>query len=184
MNAFINMSDEEIIKSCISGETRAQRLLFDKYSRRMMGICLRYAAGREEAEDMLQEGWIKVFKNLGSFRFEGSAEGWIKRIMVNTCLDSLRKTKKMFNQVEIEAVQEMLPVDLGKNTPDILTEKELLKMIHQLSPGYRTVFNLFAIEGYSHKEIGDMLSITESTSKSQYSRARVQLQKMFQEENV
>jgi RNA polymerase sigma factor (sigma-70 family) len=178
------MSDEEIIKSCISGETRAQKLLFDKYSRRMMGICLRYAAGREEAEDMLQEGWIKVFRNLSSFRFEGSAEGWIRRIMVNSCLDSLRKTKKMFNQVEIDAVQEMLPAELGKNSPDVLSEKELLKMIHQLSPGYRTVFNLFAIEGYSHKEIADMLSITESTSKSQYSRARVQLQKMFQEENA
>jgi RNA polymerase sigma factor (sigma-70 family) len=184
MNAFIHMSDEEIIKSCISGETRAQKLLFDRYSRRMMGICLRYAQGREEAEDMLQDGWIKVFRNLNSFRFEGSAEGWIKRIMVNTCLDNLRKTKKMFNQVEIEAVQEILPVETGTSSADILSEKDLLKMIHQLSPGYRTVFNLFAIEGYSHKEIADMLSITESTSKSQYSRARVQLQKMFQEENV
>jgi len=184
MNAIIDMSDEEIIKNCISGEARAQKLLFDKYSRRMMGICLRYAANREEAEDMLQEGWIKVFRNIQSFRFEGSAEGWIKRIMVNTCLDYLRKTKRMFNQVEIEVAEGMSHVELGKNSPDILTEKDLLKMIHQLSPGYRTVFNLFAIEGYSHKEIGEMLAISESTSKSQYSRARVQLQKMFQEENV
>jgi RNA polymerase sigma factor (sigma-70 family) len=184
MNAFIHMSDEEIIKSCLSGETRSQKLLFDKYSRKMMGICLRYAAGREEAEDMLQEGWIKIFKNLGSFRFEGSAEGWIKRVIVNTCLDYIRKTKRMFNQVEIEVAGEMLHPEIGIHSPDTLTEKDLLKMIHQLSPGYRTVFNLFAIEGYSHKEIGEMLSISESTSKSQYSRARVQLQKMFQEENV
>src|ERR1051325_3865178 len=126
MNAIIHMSDEEIIKNCISGEARAQKLLFDKYSRRMMGICLRYAANREEAEDMLQEGWIKVFRNIQSFRFEGSAEGWIKRIMVNTCLEILRKNKKMANQVEIDEVYESVYTEI--NSSDAMSAKELMKL--------------------------------------------------------
>lgn len=178
----LQMVDEELIRSCLSGDRNAQKGLFDKYTRRMMGICMRYAQSREEAEDMLQEGWIKVFRNLHSFRFEGSAEGWIKRIMVNTCLEILRKNKKMSNQVEIEDVYESVYTEI--NTADTMSAKELLKLIHKLPAGYRTVFNLFAIEGYSHKEIAAMLSITENTSKSQYSRARMHLQKMLQLQNA
>lgn len=176
------MVDEELIRSCLSGDRNAQKALFDKYTRRMMGICLRYAPGREEAEDMMQEGWIKVFRNLHSFRFEGSAEGWIKRIMVNTCLEILRKNKKMANQVEIDDVYESVYTEI--NSADAMSAKELLKLIHKLPAGYRTVFNLFAIEGYSHKEIAAMLSITENTSKSQYSRARMHLQRMLLLENA
>ena|SRR5260221_1963167 len=182
MNDFAKMADDEIIRSCIAGDARAQKALFEKYSRRMMGICLRYAADREEAEDMLQEGWIKVFRNLQSFRFEGSAEGWMKRVIVNTCLENLRKNKKMSNNVDIELVDEIKYTEI--NSSDVLSAKELLGMINRLPAGYRTVFNLYAVEGYSHKEIGEMLGINESTSKSQYSRARAHLQKMLELENA
>ena len=163
MNASLPMTDEEIIKSCVSGDTRAQKLLYDKYARRMMGICLRYAADQAAAEDMMQDGWIKVFKNLHSFGFKGSFEGWVKRIMVNTSLDYLRRNKNYLNQIEIDAVGETTAS--GINTSDSLTTKELLHIIQQLPTGYRTVFNLFAIEGYTHKEIAAMMEISESTSK-------------------
>src|SRR3954471_16848250 len=97
MNELANISDDELIRSCVAGDSKAQKLLFDRYSRRMMGICMRYSGNRQEAEDMMQEGWIKVFRNLNTFRFEGSAEGWIKRVMVNTCLESLRKNKMQYS---------------------------------------------------------------------------------------
>lgn len=182
MNDRTYMGDDEIIRSCISGDARAQKSLFDKYSRRMMGICLRYAPSREEAEDMLQEGWIKVFRNLHQFRFEGSAEGWIKRVIVNTCLELLRRNKKMANHLDVEAAEEIAVSEF--NSSDTLSAKDLLKMINKLPSGYRTVFNLYAIEGYSHKEIGEKLGINENTSKSQYSRARAHLQKMLELENA
>jgi RNA polymerase sigma-70 factor (ECF subfamily) len=182
MNDKAYIADDEIIRSCISGDARAQKSLFDKYSRRMMGLCMRYAASREEAEDMLQEGWIKVFRNLHQFRFEGSAEGWIKRVIVNTCLELLRKNKKMAHHLDVEAAEEIAVTEFNSN--DTLSAKDLLKMINKLPSGYRTVFNLYAIEGYSHKEIGEMLGINENTSKSQYSRARAHLQKMLEFENA
>ena len=146
----------------------------------MMGVCLRYASDQAGAEDMMQDGWIKVFKNLHSFGFKGSFEGWLKRIMVNTSLDYLRRNKNYLNQIEIDVVRDT--TSSGSNTSDSLSTKELLLIIQQLPNGYRTVFNLFAIEGFTHKEIAAMLEISESTSKSQYSRARAQLQKMIQVE--
>ena len=176
------MTDAELINRCVSGEIRAQKLLFDTYSRRMMGICLRYAADLSEAEDMMQEGWIKVFKNLSMFRFEGSFEGWIKRIMVNTSLDYLRKNKKLGPHIDEDEAHEVQSQE--PEASDTMSAKELMKIIQRLPTGYRTVFNLFAIEGFSHKEIAAMLNITENTSKSQYSRARGHLQKMIQLESV
>ena len=180
MSEFQNSTDEDLVKGCISNDARAQKLLFDKYSRRMMGICLRYGSNRQEAEDMLQDGWIKVFRSLSTFRFEGSVEGWIKRVMVNTCLETLRKNRMKYSDLEIEAVEEM--GYLQTNSTESLSSADLMKMIHKLPAGYRSVFNLFAIEGYSHKEIGKMLTISEGTSKSQYNRARMHLQKMLGEE--
>jgi RNA polymerase sigma factor (sigma-70 family) len=183
MNRVENMSDNDLIRGCVEGNTKSQGILFDKYSRTMMGICLRYAGDRQEAEDMMQEGWIKVFRSVNGFRFEGSVEGWIKRVMINTCLEILRKNKLQFTDVEIEVVEEM--EHMQTNSSDPLTSRDLLKMIHRLPSGYRSVFNLFAIEGYSHKEISKKLSISEGTSKSQYSRARMHLQKMMKaEENT
>jgi len=180
MNVNLQMTDEEIVNSCLAGNVQTQKFLYDKFCRRMMGICLRYATDQAMAEDMMQEGWIKVFNNLHSFGFKGSFEGWIKKIMVNTSLDYLRKNKHHFNHLELDTGREKVSAEGYSTEP--LTAKELLRIVQQLPTGYRTVFNLFAIEGYSHKEIASMLSISENTSKSQYSRARAQLQRMIQVE--
>ena len=178
MSELTKISDDELIRSCVAGDTKAQKLLFERYTRKMMGICMRYAGNKQEAEDMLQEGWIKIFRNLNTFRFEGSAEGWIKKVMVNTCLECLRKNKMQYSDVEIETIEEMGYL----TSQDSLSANDLLKLVHRLPSGYRSVFNLFAVEGYSHKEIGKMLTISEGTSKSQFNRARMHLQKMLGKE--
>jgi RNA polymerase sigma factor (sigma-70 family) len=180
MNEIASIPDDSLVRSCIEGDSKAQKLLFDRYSRRMMGICLRYAGSKPEAEDMMQEGWIKVFRNISSFRFEGSVEGWIKRVMVNTCLEILRKNKMQYSEVEIEAIEQM--GYMQTHSAETLSASDLMKMVHRLPSGYRSVFNLYAIEGYSHKEISQMLTISEGTSKSQYSRARTHLQRMLEAE--
>ena len=136
---------------------------------------MRYAGNAEEAEDILQEGFIKVFKKLGSFRSEGSFEGWVRRIFVNTAIEHFRR--KTYQQPITEQHENTVE---GKHLSvlDSLGEKDILKLVQELSPGYRTVFNLYVVEGYTHKEIGDMLGISEGTSKSQLSRAKVLLQDM------
>ena len=152
-----------------------QEELYRRFSPRMYAVCLRYAINSEEAEDILQEGFIKIFKKLGSFRSEGSFEGWIRRIFVNTAIEHFRRkrylqpvTEKEENSVEGSYLSVL----------DNLAERDIMKLIQQLSPGYRTVFNMYVVEGYTHKEIGDMLGISEGTSKSQLSRAKVILQQM------
>jgi len=152
-----------------------QEELYRRFSPRMYAVCLRYAGNPEEAEDILQEGFIKIFKKLGSFRSEGSFEGWIRRIFVNTAIEHFRRkrylqpvTEKEENSVEGSYLSVL----------DNLAERDIMKLIQQLSPGYRTVFNMYVVEGYTHKEIGDMLGISEGTSKSQLSRAKVILQQM------
>src|ERR1035437_9805074 len=174
------MSDEELVSGCISKTPSAQKLLFERFSRKMMGVCLRYADRTEEAEDMLQNGFIRVFEKIETFRGSGSLEGWIRRIVVNESLMYLRKNKAMRLNIDIEDAKYMIPGNshVGEN----MNEKDLLKMIRQLSIGFRTVFNMYAIEGYSHKEIAEQLGISEGTSKSQYSRARTHLQNMLKSE--
>lgn len=180
MNAFA-MSDEELVQGCIRKDAKAQRYLFDTYSRRLMGVCVRYCDSREEAEDILQEGLIKIFERIGSFRGNGSLEGWMRRIMVNTALDHFRKQKVFRNSFDItEMEHEAGTTDHVLETMDA---RDLMKTIKSLPKGFRTVFNLYAIEGYQHREIAEMLGITESTSKSQYSRARSHLMKVLQHEN-
>ena len=171
----IKMTDEELVKGCIENKPLTQRALYDRFSRKMMGVCLRYADGRDEAEDILQNGFIKVFENIESFKGSGSLEGWIRKIMVNTALNNYRQNKANRLKVDLDAVEYMLPGD--NHVSSAIDAKELMKTIQQLPTGFRTVFNLFAIEGYSHKEIADQLNISEGTSKSQYSRARTYLQK-------
>jgi RNA polymerase sigma-70 factor (ECF subfamily) len=141
----------------------------------MYAVCLRYASNSEEAEDILQEGFIKIFKKLESFRSEGSFEGWIRRIFVNTAIEHFRRKKYLQPVTERE---ENTLEGSGLSALDDLAEKDILELIRQLSPGYRTVFNMYVIEGYTHKEIGDLLGISEGTSKSQLSRAKVILQEM------
>jgi RNA polymerase sigma-70 factor (ECF subfamily) len=152
-----------------------QRELYNRFAPKMYGVCLRYAANAEEAEDILQEGFIKVFKKAGSFRGEGSFEGWIRRIFVNTAIEHYRK--KIYLQPITE--HEASTVE-GKylSVLDSLAEKDIIKLVQQLSPGYRTVFNMYVVEGYTHKQIAEQLGISEGTSKSQLSRAKQILQDM------
>ncbi|MBA3971399.1 MAG: sigma-70 family RNA polymerase sigma factor [Bacteroidetes bacterium] len=155
----------------------AQKNLYEKFSRKMMGVCLRYCDSQEEAEDVVQNGFISVFENINTFKGAGSLEGWVRRIMVNTALTNIRKNKKFKQNIDLDSVEFMLPSATQAN--DSYEAKDLLKIIQTLPVGFKTVFNLYAIEGYSHKEIGDMLNISEGTSKSQYSRAKTHLQKLI-----
>jgi RNA polymerase sigma-70 factor (ECF subfamily) len=141
----------------------------------MYSVCLRYSGNAEDARDLLQEGFIKIFKNLTKYRGDGSFEGWIRRIFVNTSIEQFRKKVHLQDVTE---TQERTLEDKEWNVLDDLAEKDIMKMIHQLSPGYKAVFNMHVIEGYSHKEIGDILGINEGTSKSQLARAKMVLKKM------
>jgi RNA polymerase sigma-70 factor (ECF subfamily) len=162
----------------MEGDRRMQEELYRRFSPRMYAVCLRYAGNAEEAEDILQEGFIKIFKKLDSFRGEGSFEGWVRRIFVNTAIEHFRR--KRYLQPVTEKEENTLE---GKSLSalDDLAEKDILALVQQLSPGYRTVFNMYVVEGYTHKEIGDMLGISEGTSKSQLSRAKVILQDMVRQ---
>lgn len=174
------MTDEELVTGCIEKNPSAQKLLFERFSRKMMGVCLRYAGRAEEAEDMLQNGFIRVFEKIETFRGSGSLEGWIRRIVVNESLTYLRKNKSMRLNIDIDDAKYAIPG--SSHVSENINEKDLLKMIQQLPIGFRTVFNMYAIEGYSHKEIAELLEISEGTSKSQYSRARMHLQNMIKSE--
>jgi RNA polymerase sigma-70 factor (ECF subfamily) len=178
------MSDSgevELIKGCLAGDRRYQELLYVKFCRKMLGICNRYTGSKEEAEDLLQDAFIKVFNQLERFRFEGSLEGWIRRIVINTIIDHFRKKSVMVVLTDYETYTES-PADLDfVSNADF---QELLNAIRELSPGYRTVFNMFAVEGYSHKEISEALGISTGTSKSQYSAARRILQKKLKVHSV
>lgn len=174
-----DMTDEQIVEGCIKKDAIAQKHLYEKFVRKMMGVCLRYADSTEEAEDVVQNGFISVFENISSYRGTGPLEGWIRRIMVNTALTNIRKNKKLKQNIELESVEFMLPSTNQLN--ERFEAQDLLKIIQTLPTGFKTVFNLYAIEGYSHKEIAEMLNISEGTSKSQYSRAKAHLQKLIPE---
>jgi RNA polymerase sigma factor (sigma-70 family) len=164
----------QLIEGCRAGNRLAQQELFERFRRKMFTVCLRYLPDNFEAEDILLQGFLKVFNNLKQFSGQGSFEGWIRRIIVNEALMALRAKKMLFVEAsEIHHSQlSAVPEQLGFS----LDTDDLMAMVQNLPEGYRTVFNLYAIEGYSHKEIGDMLGISEGTSKSQLSRARVILQ--------
>ena len=170
-------SETDLIKGCIDGNPQMQELLYKKFSSKMYGVCLRYSGNVDDANDLLQEGFIKVFKNLLKFRGEGSFEGWIRRIFVNTSIEHFRKKVKLYNVTE---VQENTIEDTDLNILDTLAEKDIIILVNELAPGYKTIFNLHVIEGYSHKEIADMLGITEGTSKSQLARAKGVLKKSLE----
>lgn len=177
------MNDEQLVKKCLEKDALAQKYLFESFSRKMMGVCLRYSKDAEEAQDVLQIGFVKVFEKLHLFNNEGSLEGWIRKVIVNTALDQIRKNKKFDNNVDLDTVDFSLPTE-NENVLDAMGASDLLKIIQQMPPGFRTVFNLYAIEGYTHQEIADQLNISINTSKSQYSRARVYLQKIIIEEKI
>jgi len=175
----ITMTDEQIASGCKSSDAIAQKALYDKFSRKMFGVCLRYAKGREEAEDFLQEAMITVFQRISSFNQEGSLEGWVRRVVVNTCLEHLRKQKLQW--VNIDEVEESAEDGF---TMEKINIKDLLEVINALPTGFKAVFNLYAIEGFTHKEIAELLSISEGTSKSQYARAKAVLIKKLEDKTI
>ena len=171
----------ELIESCKSNNRDAQYKLYSLLSGKMFAVCLRYAKNREAAEDLLQEGFVKVFVNIDKFRGDGSFEGWVLRIIVNTAVEHYRKSTKMYPVVSVDDINKDIP---WADTGDELELEDLMKMIDKLSHGYKTVFNLYVVEGFSHKEIGEMLEISEGTSKSQLARARYLLMDMVKKSEI
>ncbi|MGL6266893.1 MAG: RNA polymerase sigma factor [Chitinophagaceae bacterium] len=153
-----------------------QETLYKMYAPKMFGVCLRYSGHQEDAQDILQEGFIKVYRNLVKFRREGSFEGWMRRIFVNTAIEHYRKS---INLYPVSESQENNVEDKEWNAFEKLALKDLVKLIQTLSPGYRTVFNLYVVEGYTHREIAEMMGISEGTSKSQLARAKAILQNLI-----
>jgi RNA polymerase sigma factor (sigma-70 family) len=170
------MSEEFLISGCLQGNPVSQRELYSRYSPKMLAVCYRFASSREDAEDMLQEGFIKVFAQLHSFQNKGAFEGWIRRIIVHTCINLLKKYKKFNESVDLDYA---LQAQVKDNIPSLMQAKQVVESIRMLPIGYRTVLNLYAIEGYSHKEIGEILEIGESTSRSQYTRAKAMLEQVL-----
>lgn len=163
-------NEKEIIEGCKKQNRKAQKMLYDRFSSKFLGVCMRYAKDKPEAEDILLEGFLKIFERIDQYNFSGSFEGWMRRIIVNTAISNYRKNLKHYNHSNIDDIYEF---EQEISDPDVeFSMEEMLRVIQSLSPGYRMVFNLFAIEGYPHKEIADMLGIDIATSKSQYSRAK------------
>lgn len=182
------MDDDKLVKECLAGNPRAQKLLYDKYARKMYGVCLRYAPDHSMADDFLQEGFIRVFMKLSGFKAMGSLEGWMRRIMVNTALEKLRKKDILRNSMELpftgmdeSDVNDIMDEHDDDSMIERVPSEIIYQALHQMPMGFRTVFNLFAVENCSHKEISHMLGISEGTSKSQYARARAWLQKKLNE---
>ena len=168
------LTEQQMIELCKKGDRVAQKALFDSLSRKMFPLCIRYMGDRDAAEDVLQEGFISLFSKLDSYSGEGSFEGWARKVFVNTALMTLRKNDVMKQSEDIESARNVT----GNETSALqnMSYKELMDIVAELPPGFRTVFNLFTVEGYSHKEISGILGITEATSRSQLQRARVMLQ--------
>ena len=171
------MTEEAILKGCLQNDPAAQRELYNRYSPKMLSVCYRFAHNREDAEDMLQEGFIKIFSQMHTFGNRGAFEGWIRRIIVHTCINILKKNKKFNESVDIiHATGAMVREE---SVPSIVQAKQIVECIRMLPIGYRTVLNLYALEGYSHREIGQMQDIEESTSRSQYTRAKAMLEEIL-----
>ncbi|MDR2118381.1 MAG: sigma-70 family RNA polymerase sigma factor [Tannerellaceae bacterium] len=173
------MNEQQLIDGCRRGNRLAQKTLYDAYSRKMMGVCLRYVNDRETARDLLQDGFVKVFGALDTYSGTGSFEGWMRKIFVNCALEYLRRSDVLRESVELDHTGELSGQEYSVIAE--MSARELMDMVQELPSGFRTIFNLFAIEGFSHKEIGEMLSITESTSRSQYTRAKQVLQRKIKE---
>ncbi len=176
------MTENELIAGCIRQDRACQEALYKRFYGKMMGVTLRYAKNRDEASDMLQEGFIKVFTSMRNFGFKGSFEGWVRRIIVNTSVDHLRRNKHEYMIISTVYAREGDIPDPAEEIEDEnlmnnLSEEEILKAVSQLSPAYRTVFNLYVMEDLPHKEIADQLGISEGTSKSNLAKARFQLKK-------
>lgn len=171
---------EKIVEKCKKNDREAQKLLFETYSPVLFGICLRYAKDKYEAEDTLQDGFLKILNKISDFNGSGSFEGWMKRIIVNTAITNYHKNKKHNQNHDINEIHETNIEGSNFESADY-TSEELMKVVNSLPDGYRIVFNLYAIEGYKHKEIAEQLNIDINTSKSQYSRAKKLLRKKLEQ---
>ncbi len=171
--------DNELVQLCLKENAPAQKRLYELFASKMNGVCYRYARNGEDARDILQEGFIKVFTRLKSFKGDGPLEAWIRRIMVNTALDFIKaRSKNLFDD------EEKIDVKNHATNPEVMNKlqsEDLVNCISKLPEGFKAVFNLYAIEGFSHKEVGELLGITESTSRSQYTRARTKLEQIIQQ---
>ena len=171
------MTEELMLQGCLDNLSTAQEALYNRFGPRMLGVCYRYARNREDAEDMLQEGFIKVYSQIHQYKGSGALEGWIRKIVVHTCINILKKNKKFSDSVDLIHASSIHISE--NNIPSILQAKQVVECIRLLPIGYRTVLNLYAIEGFSHKEISTILEIEESTSRSQYTRARALLEEIL-----
>src|SRR3982751_1376226 len=176
------MTEEALLHGCLKNDASAQRELYHKYSSKMLAVCYRYAHNKEDAEDMLQEGFIKVFSQIHTFEGRGALEGWVRRIVVHTCINILKKNKRFNESVDLIHANSIQVRE--ESIPSIMQAKEVVECIRLLPIGYRTVLNLYAIEGFSHKEISIMLDIEESTSRSQYTRAKAMLEDILVKKNI
>lgn len=176
------MTEELMLAGSVKNNPAAQEELYNRFSPRMLGVCYRFAKNREDAEDMLQEGFIKIFTQLHQYRGEGALEGWIRRIVVHTCINILKKNKKFADSVNIIYAKSIYIRE--EMIPSIMQAKQVVECIRLLPLGYRTVLNLYAIEGFSHKEIGHLLDIEESTSRSQYTRAKAMLEDVLVKKKI
>jgi RNA polymerase sigma-70 factor (ECF subfamily) len=177
LNQVITMTEELMIQGCLDNVAATQEAFYNRFSPRMLGVCYRFARNREDAEDMMQEGFIKIFSQIQQFKWQGALEGWVRRIIVHTCINILKKNKKFTDSVDIIHANSIYLNE--NNIPSLLQAKQVVECIRLLPIGYKTVLNLYAIEGYSHKEIAAILDIAESTSRSQYTRAKSMLEEVL-----
>lgn len=182
----IEVDDQKLAKACIEGNPKAQALLYERHSRQMMALCLRYGRDYEEAQDMFQDGFIKVFKKLDKYDGKGPLGAWIRRTIANNALDHLRKMKRELRNVSLYEVDYKSTADEAVQPMDeeesLISAAQLTELISKMPDGYRTVFNLYAVEEYTHKEIAEQLGITESTSKTQYRKAKAYMRKLISTE--
>jgi RNA polymerase sigma factor (sigma-70 family) len=180
----MGFTEEEIILGCINKKQNCQQKLYERFYGKMLGVCMRYAADRDEAKDMLQDGFMKVFDNISKYDSKGSIEGWVRRVIVNTTIDFVRKNQKTMAIVDTNiSIDDLQSAETNEDADaeelNHLSMEELLNMIQRLSPAYRTVFNLYVFEEYTHQQIADPLSISVGTSKSNLAKARLSLQRLI-----
>jgi len=175
---ILQMSEKQLIEGCLKGNRMAQEELYNLYSRRMMGVCMRYVSDRETARDLLQDGFVKLFTSLHLFAGTGPFEAWMRMIFVNVAIEHLRKKDILRDTATLESVPE---TTVDETVVSSLTAQTIMELVKSLPSGYRTIFNMYAVEGYSHKEIGEQLNISEATSRSQYARARQWLKEKIEQ---
>ena len=175
-------SEDDLIKGCRNNNRKSQEMLYRRYARAMYNLCLLYESDRDKAKDILQEAFIKIFRNLASFDRKGSIKGWMRKIIINTAIDHYRKNNRKVQYIPIENIVQ--PISDEESVAPVLNSKDIISRVNRLPNGARMIFQLFAIEGYSHKEIANLLNISEGTSKSQINRAKQLLQQWIGDYNI